>query len=76
MLLASCIVVLAALTAYHNSFSGPFILDDQVAITDNPSIGYFGSALSPPLAGSTAGRPLLNLTFALNYALGGINVWG
>ncbi len=75
-LLACGLIVLAALAAYHNSFSGPFILDDPVAIRDNPSIQHFGTALSPPADSTAGGRPLLNLTFALNYALGGMNVWG
>src|SRR5580692_767166 len=75
-LLASGIVVLAALTAYHNSFSGPFIFDDQKVVTDNPTIKHLASALSPPPDAGTGGRPLLNLTFALNYALGGMDVWG
>jgi tetratricopeptide (TPR) repeat protein len=74
--LASGIIVLAALAAYHNSFSGPSILDDRLAIADNPSIRHFWSALSPPPDASTGGRPLLNLTFALNYALGRMDVWG
>jgi hypothetical protein len=73
---AGGIIVLAALAAYHNSFSGPFILDDQIAVTDNQTIRHFWSALSPPLAATTGGRPLLNLTFALNYALGGMKVEG
>jgi tetratricopeptide (TPR) repeat protein len=74
--LAGSIVVLAALAVYHNSFSGPFTFDDRFAIADNPSIRQIGSALSPPPAAATGGRPVLNLTFALNYALGGMNVWG
>ncbi|MGA3007044.1 MAG: hypothetical protein ABSE59_04050, partial [Opitutaceae bacterium] len=75
-LLAGGIIVLAALVAYHNSFSGPFILDDPLAITQNPSIKHLGSAFSPPPAGTTGGRPLLNLTYALNFALGGFDVRG
>jgi len=75
-LLAGAIVVLSALVAYHNSFSGPLIFDDLAAITDNPSIRQLGSALSPPPNLTVGGRPILNLTFALNYALGGMNVWG
>ncbi|HEV8073334.1 MAG TPA: tetratricopeptide repeat protein [Opitutaceae bacterium] len=75
-LLASGIIVLAALAAYHNSFSGPFIFNDQFAITNNPSIRHFWSALSPPPDSTVNGRPLLNFTFALNYALGGLNAWG
>jgi len=75
-LLAGVIIVLAALAAYHNSFSGPFILDDVAATTDNPSIRHLGSALSPPSVSGVGGRPFLNLTYALNYALGGTEVWG
>jgi len=76
VLLASGIVVLSALAAYHNSFSVPFIFDDQGTITDNPTIRHFGSALSPPNSSTAGGRPLLNLTLALNYALNGTHVWG
>jgi len=68
--------VLAALAAYHNSFSGPFIYDDLWSITTNSSIHHIGSALSPPSNKGAGGRPLLNLTFALNYALGGMKVCG
>jgi tetratricopeptide (TPR) repeat protein len=74
--LAGSIVVLAALAVYHNSFSGPFVLDDTWSITTNPSIQHLGSALSPPPDKGTGGRPLLNLMFALNYAWGGFGVYG
>jgi tetratricopeptide (TPR) repeat protein len=76
VLLAGCLVVLAALAVYYNSFSGPFIFDDVWSIETNPTIHHFGSALSPPPDKGVGGRPVLNLTYALNYALGGTNVWG
>jgi Tfp pilus assembly protein PilF len=76
ILLAGCMVVFAALVVYLNSFSGPFIYDDVWSIETNPSIHHLGSALSPPLDKGVGGRPMLNLTYALNYALGGMNVWG
>jgi len=69
----------AAVAAYHNSFSGPFILDDLISITGNPSIRHLspiGAVLSPPNPVGSGGRPLLNLTFALNYACGGMSVRG
>ncbi|HSY54306.1 MAG TPA: tetratricopeptide repeat protein [Opitutaceae bacterium] len=75
-LLAGVVVVLAAFVVYHKSFSGSFIFDDQLAITANPTIKQLGSALSPPASSTVGGRPLLNLTFALNYALNGTDVWG
>jgi tetratricopeptide (TPR) repeat protein len=74
--LAGALVVLAALAAYHNSFSGPFIWDDLFSIVDNPTIRHFGSALSPPNDIGVGGRPISNLTLALNFAIGGTDVWG
>src|SRR5580692_8942141 len=76
ILLAGGIIVLAALIVYHNSFSVPFIFDDEASIVDNPTIKHLGCSLSPPPDATTGGRPILNLTFAINYALGGMNVWG
>lgn len=74
---ATLLLVLAAFAAYGNSFHGPFIFDDVPSITDNPTIRSLGSAWQPPTdAGITAaGRPLLNVSFALNYALSGDAVW-
>jgi tetratricopeptide (TPR) repeat protein len=74
-LLAGGIIVLVALITYHNSFTVPFMLDDPSAIPDNSSIRHFWSALFPPAAAITGGRPLLNFTFALNYAWSGVEVW-
>lgn len=80
VLLAGGGLVLAALAAYYNSFSGPFIFDDARAILKNPSIRHLSSiskVLSPPEGGSTvSGRPFVNLTLAVNYALGGIKQVG
>ena len=75
--LASGIIVLAALVAYHDSFSGPFILDDSLAIPENPTLRRLQLALSPLHNGSGVdGRPLVNLSLAMNYAAGGTQVWG
>jgi tetratricopeptide (TPR) repeat protein len=63
--------------AYANSFSGILVFDDLGSIRENPSIRHLATALFPPTGGSTvSGRPLLNLSFALNYAAGGESVWG
>lgn len=67
------LVLLATLIAFHNSLEGAFIFDDFEAIHLNPTIRDLskpGSVLSPPRDTTVAGRPLLNLTFALNYAMG------
>jgi tetratricopeptide (TPR) repeat protein len=80
ILLAGGAIALAAVAAYHNSFSGAFLFDDLPAIVDNPTIRHFWPirhVLSPPVAGAgVAGRPILNLSFAVNYAFGGTKVWG
>jgi tetratricopeptide (TPR) repeat protein len=74
--LAGVVVVLAAWAAYHNSFHGPFIFDDEETITKNPTIRHVWSALFPPVKSTVGGRPVINLTLALNYALNGTGVWG
>ena len=70
--LAGAVIVLAVMAVYGNSLSGPFVFDDVGAIVDNPTIRQlrpFWQVLSPPRNGETvSGRPLLNLSLALNYA--------
>jgi tetratricopeptide (TPR) repeat protein len=73
-------VVASTLLAYANTWSVPFVYDDLLAIAENPSIRRLwppGGVLLPNLAGgvTTSGRPVLNLSFALNYALSGSAVW-
>jgi len=75
------LIIAAGLWAYHNSFHGPFIFDDKISITWNPSIRHLWpiwKALTPPhgMAGTVEGRPLLNLSLAVNYAVGGTRPLG
>ena len=75
--LATTAIVLVTLLSYANSLHGPFVFDDLRTLAENPSIRSFSTALFPPVNGmTTSGRPLVNLTFAINYALGGTNVAG
>lgn len=75
---AALLLVLAGALAYANSFHGPFVFDDFASIVNNPTLqGDLAGALQPPANGETVtGRPLLNLSFALNYAHDGKNVAG
>jgi Flp pilus assembly protein TadD len=76
-LLAGGIIILAVLAAYWNSFSGPFIFDDYRSIMVNSTIRQLGSSWSPPHDPSgVIGRPMVNFSLAVNYALGGLEVWG
>ena len=78
-LLGGGVLALAVLAAYHNSLSAPFVFDDTFSITANPTIRHlwpFWAVLSPPAGGLTvSGRPVLNLSLALNYALSGTVAW-
>ena len=62
ILLAAGIIVIAALGAYHNSFSGPFIFDGEASIADNSHIrqlwpiwNIFPAELGSTVAGRSAG---------------------
>lgn len=70
------LIVLAGALAYANSLQGPFIFDDRPAIIDNVSIRSFSTAWHPDRQTPVAGRPIANLSFAINYALGGHSVEG
>jgi len=77
--LGAAVIVLGALAAYSGSFGGPFLFDDIGSIPENPTIRHLWpiwAALSPPAGGFTvSGRPVLNLSLAINYAISGTNVW-
>ncbi len=73
------VLAVAILAVYANSFRCVFVFDDVGVIQNNGSIVRLwplGAVLSPPPGMTSTGRPLLNLSFAVNYALGGLNVWG
>ena len=78
-LLALAVLVVAVCLAYANSLNGAYLFDDLPSIPDNPTIrnlSHLRSVLSPPHGeGITVeGRPILNLSFAVNYALVGTAV--
>jgi len=77
VLLAGGILVLGAVAAYSGTFSAPFVFDDTRSILENPTLRHLSwAALSPPAGGMTvSGRPLLNLSLAVNYAISGTQVW-
>ena len=76
----SWLLALAGVAAYANSLGGPFVFDDMDAIVQNPWIrGLWppGDLLRSPAPRCTVeGRPVLTLSFALNYAAGGLDVRG
>ncbi len=74
------LVILSGVCAHVVTFRVPFIFDDQVAVVENTSItslSRIGEVLWPPTTGSgVTGRPLVNLSLAVNYALGGLDPRG
>jgi len=78
--LACGVLILAVFAAYANSLSGPFVYDDKDSIVNNLTLRHLwplGAVLAPLSGGLTvSGRPTLNLSLALNYAVGGLDVRG
>jgi len=71
--------VIAAAVVYANALTGPFIFDDFDAIVENPHVRRLwplSEAISAPPQSTVAGRPLVSLSLALNYAWGGLEVRG
>lgn len=77
--LAAAAIGVAVLLVYFNSLTTPFLFDDAGAVVNNPTIRNLFSleVLRPPPDGSTTtGRPVVNLSFALNHAISGESVSG
>ncbi|HEY4313549.1 MAG TPA: tetratricopeptide repeat protein [Pirellulales bacterium] len=64
---------------YGHAVHAPFIFDDRISIVENPSIRTIWpllgtdkrpGPLQAPLDVSTAGRPLVNFSLAVNYQIG------
>jgi protein O-mannosyl-transferase len=77
--LRAAMIVAAVAVAYSPSLRAPFIFDDFGAVVNNPTIRNLFSlaALNPPDDGSTTtGRPVVNVSFAINHAISGEAAWG
>src|SRR5262245_19640082 len=81
-LVAVALFAAALVTMYSRVSNAPFIFDDEEAVQTNAAIRslwpLWGDAahrgpLNPEGQLPTSGRPLVNLSFALNYAWGGLH---
>jgi hypothetical protein len=70
--LSVILIATVAIIIYSNSFYASFHFDDQPTIVENYTIHRFD--LKEIF--STSSRPILDLTFALNYYFGKLNVFG
>ena len=73
-LLACFLVVVTCAVIYCNSLNGPFILDDGYLIRDSEKIQDVSNFLR--FDRLILKRPFVDLTFALNYRFGQLNVLG
>ncbi|MFA6289792.1 MAG: tetratricopeptide repeat protein [Opitutaceae bacterium] len=73
-------IVTVVVLIYYNSLGIPFVFDDEYSVVKNVSIRTLwplSVPLNPPYdAAGAAGRPLFNLSLAVNYAIGGLDVRG
>src|SRR5262245_27326954 len=72
------LIVASVAAVYANSVSVPFTFDDGPAIERNQTIRSFRTAFltPPPRETAVAARPVVNISLAANYALGGLDVFG
>ena len=66
------LVVVAGVVAYYNSFAGAFVFDDHAHIHASSRIKDLW-AVWPVLGGR---RPTVDITLAVNYAVGQFDAWG
>jgi tetratricopeptide (TPR) repeat protein len=75
--LAVGLLALLGAAIYANALGGPLVLDDHRSVRENTtiqSLADLGRVLHPPLQSPMTGRPIPNLTLAINYAVGGYGV--
>lgn len=72
------VLAMAGIAVYSNCLDVPFIMDDDYAIASNPHVRRWSSlwdAATAPSQAATAGRPLVCLSLALNFAVFGDRLW-
>ena len=80
-LASSCYPLLLSvlvLAVYGNTLQCPLTFDDFINIPGNLSIRHLwpiSPVLAPPLGTGVGGRPIVNLSLALNYAISGCELW-
>jgi protein O-mannosyl-transferase len=73
------VLALSVVITYANSLHGVFFLDDIATVQDNPSVHdwtHLRDLFIPTEETPLAGRPLVALSFVLNYVVGGEDVRG
>lgn len=76
LLLAITALGVLGFSAWSNALHSPLLLDDIETIRDNATLRSIGTSLTekPPTGAGVAGRPIANLSYALDRAIGGAGV--
>ena len=69
------VLAAAAILAYGRTFTVPLLFDDDPSIASNPTIRHISTSFWPPVGMTVNGRPILNLSLAINYSISGTAVW-
>src|SRR4051812_39645661 len=69
LIAAAVIVAAMAAAAYWPAIAAPFLFDDFNGIAANRSIEQLSTALHPPPNTAFSGRPVANLSLAVNVAV-------
>jgi protein O-mannosyl-transferase len=73
---APALLAILAIVTYVNGLRGPFVFDDVQVIVENPHLRQLlplAVAAAAPAQSAVAGRPLVSLSLAINYAVGGLS---
>ena len=76
--LAFAFIFITVALCYSNIWQVPILFDDYATLVENMSIRSltaFETLLSPPTNPGLGWRPFANITFALSYAISGLNPW-
>jgi len=77
--LLGCVIGVLVFSVYFNSLHAPFVFDDEIGVIKNPTIRALwplSRVLSSSQSGPTNSRPMVNLSLAVNYKIGGLNPFG
>lgn len=72
------LILVLTWAAYLNTFHVPFVFDDLASIVENPTLSRFMDSFHTPneYGVTVAGRPVLNVSLAVSYAISGMEPWG
>ena len=74
--IALILIAFVALVIYSNIYETPFVFDDINQVEDKATIRDLKIFLTPRALLSVSPRPIVDLTFALNYKFGELNAFG